>query len=57
MYENLPKYNPKTKKFEKTIQNDISSDSKKNTISSNSDNENIESQIQNKQQSENTEII
>ena len=29
MYENFPKYNPKTKKFEKTIQNDTSSDSKK----------------------------
>ncbi len=56
MYENLPKYNPKTKKFEKIQQNDSTSDSKKNTLSSNRDNENIESQIQNKQQSENTEI-
>ncbi len=56
MKENLPKYNPKTKKFEKIQQNDSTSDSKKNTLSSNSDNENIESQIQSKQQSENTEI-
>ena len=56
MYENFPKYNPKTKKFEKTIQNDISSDSKKNTISSNSDTENIESQISKKQETEKTEI-
>ena len=50
MYENLPKYNPQTKKFEKPLNSNSPEDSKKNSFSksTNSSNENLESISQNK---------